>query len=173
MPRRRVDAAALVFALLVLATVAAFAWAQRLKRDPLVLDRATFVAVPNLHPRQPVHSFTPNGDCRFDRIRIRFRTTISDDATVQVVRPGGRVVYTLAREQLLKRYSFHTFYWDGRQRGGGIARPGRYKLRVKLLGEDRVLVTPGAIKLHRSGKDVKSACGTRAKSGGASPESSP
>lgn len=146
---RRAPAAALVFALLVLATVAAFAWSQRLKRDPLVLDRATFVAVPNLHPKKPVHSFTPDGDCRFDRMRIRFRTTQSDDGTVQVVKPGGRVVVTLARDTFLKRYTFHTFYWDGRMRGGGIAPPGRYKLRVKLLGQDRTLVTPGVIRLHR------------------------
>ncbi|HVQ57536.1 MAG TPA: hypothetical protein VMS60_01395 [Solirubrobacterales bacterium] len=164
MPRRRVDAAALVFALLVLATVAAFAWAQRLKRDPLVLDRATFVAVPRLHPKAPpVHSFTPNGDCRFDRIRIRFRVTQSDDATVQVIKPGGRVVITLARDEFLKRYHFFTYYWDGRQRGGGIARPGRYKLRVKLLGEERTLVTPGVIRLHRAPPGRKAACGARAR----------
>jgi hypothetical protein len=150
MPRRRVNAAALVFALLVLATVAAFAWSQRVKRDPLVLDRATFVAVPNPHPRNPVHSFTPNGDCRFDLMRIRFRTTQSDDATVQVVKPGGRVVVTLARDRFLKRYHFFTFYWDGRQRGGGVAPPGRHKLRVKLLGQERNLVPPGVIRLHRA-----------------------
>jgi len=165
MPRRRVDAAALVFALLVLATVAAFAWAQRLKRDPLVLDRATFVAVPRLHPKAPpIHSFTPNGDCRFDRIRIRFRVTQSDDATVQVIKPGGRVVITLARDEFLKRYHFFTYYWDGRQRGGA-ARPGRYKLRVKLLGEERTLVTPGVIKLHRAPKDRKPACEAQARAG--------
>jgi translation initiation factor IF-1 len=159
MPRRRVSPAALVFALLVLATVAAFGWAQRQKRDPLVLDRAKFVAVPIGNPDAPrVDAFTPNGDCRFDRIRIRFRMTQSDDATVQVIRPGGRVVITLAREELLKRYRFFTFYWDGRQRGGGIARPGRYKLRVKLLNEDRVLVTPGVIRLHRAPPGMKSAC---------------
>ena len=92
--------AALVFALLVLATVAAFGWAQRLKRDPLVLDRVTFVGAPVLHPKNPVHSFTPNGDCRYDQVRIKFRVTRSDDATVQVVKPGGRVVVTLARDQL-------------------------------------------------------------------------
>lgn len=163
MPRRRVEApgpAALVFAILVLATVAAFGWAQRLKRDPLVLDRATFVAVPVGNPDGPrVHSFTPNGDCRFDRIRLRFRTTVSDDGTVQVVKPGGRVVITLARDEFLKRYTFHTFYWDGRQRDGGVAPPGRYKLRVKLLGEDRTLVPPGTIKLHRATAEQGSACG--------------
>lgn len=158
MPKRPPSAAALVFALLVLATVAAFAWAQRVKRDPLVLDKVTFVAVPILHPRAPrVHSFTPNGDCRYDRVRIRFRTTQSDHGTVQVVKPGGRVVITLARDRFLKRYTFHTFYWDGRTRNDGIAPPGRYKLRVKLLGQDRTLVTPGAIKLHK-GRAHSGAC---------------
>jgi hypothetical protein len=149
MPRRRVNAAALVFALLVVATVAAFAWAQRLKRDPLVLDRVTFVAVPVLHPKNPVHGFTPNGDCRYDRVRIKFRVTRSDHAAVQVVKPGGRVVITLARDRFLKRYHYFSFYWDGRQRGGGVAPAGRYKLRVKLLGQERNLVPPGTIHLHR------------------------
>lgn len=152
MPRRRVSggAAALVFALLVIATVAAFAYSQRSKRDPLVVDRVTFVGVPVLHPEHPVHNFTPNGDCRYDRIRIRFRTTTSDDATVQIVKPGGRLVKTLAREKFLKRYRFHTFYWDGGDRRGGVAPPGRYKLRISLLGQERVLVPPGAIPLHRA-----------------------
>jgi len=159
MPRRRANAAALVFALLVLATVAAFGWAQRQKRDPLVLDNTRFVAVPIAHPKAPpVRAFTPDGDCRFDRIRIRFRMTQSDDATVQVVRTGGGLVITLARDEFLKRYRFFTFYWDGRRRGGGIAPPGRYKLRVKLLNEDRTLVTPGAIRLHRSPPGLKPAC---------------
>ena len=167
-PSRRLSAAAIVFALLVIATLAAFAWAQRLKRDPLVLDKVTFVAAPI--PRGPdkprTHSFTPNGDCRNDKIRIRFRTTVSDDGTVQVVKPGGRVVVTLARDAFLKRYHFHTFYWDGRRRGGGIAPPGRYKLRVKLLGEDRTLVPPGAILLHPPPQGAGSACTTQARGGG-------
>ncbi len=151
MPRRWGNAAAVVFALLVLATVAAFAWAQRAKRDPLVLDRVTIGVAGN-------PNFTPNGDCRLDRIRIRFRTTISDEATVQIVKPSGRVVVTLDRDAFLKRYAFHTYYWDGRQRGGGTARPGRYKVRVKLLGEGRTLVPPGAIHLHRAKSKRRSAC---------------
>jgi hypothetical protein len=151
MPRPKAEAwAGLVFALLVLATLAAFAWSQRLKRDPLVLDQVTFVAAPVLHPKYPVRSFTPNRDCRYDKIRIRFRTTQSDRGTVQVVKPGGKLVITLTRDAYLKRYRFHTFYWDGRSRNDGIAPPGRYKLRVKLLGQDRVLVPPGTIKLHRA-----------------------
>jgi translation initiation factor IF-1 len=162
MPKRRNEGPgllspnAVVFALLVLATLAAFAYAQRVKRDPLVLDRVTFVGAPVLKAEEPVHSFTPNGDCRFDRVRIRFRTTVSDLGTVQVIKPGGRVVVTLDRDTFLKRYTFHTYYWDGRQRGGGTARRGRYKLRVKL--GDRVLVTPGVIRLHRARGKAEPRC---------------
>jgi hypothetical protein len=150
-------AAAVVFAGLVLATVAAFAYAQRLKRDPLVLDRVSFIGAPRPKGGAVKHAFTPNGDCRRDLIRIRFRTTVSDQGTVQVIKPGGRVVITLDRDAFLKRYTFHTYYWDGRRRGGGgVARAGRYKLRVEL--GDRVLVPPGVIRLHRSSKKVKSKC---------------
>lgn len=160
MPRPKAEVwAGLVFALLVLATLAAFAWSQRLKRDPLVLDRVTFVAAPILHPGHPVHGFTPNGDCRYDRTRIRFRTTQSDRGTVQVVKPGGKLIVTLARDTYLKRYHFHTYYWDGRTRNDGIAAPGRYKLRVKLLGQDRVLVPPGTIKLHHAKRNPIKGCG--------------
>lgn len=169
--RRRPSWAALVFALLVVATVAAFAWSQRLKRDPLVLDRVTLVS-----PRRPAapgarsptrRAFTPNGDCRFDRERIRFRVTRSDRATVQVVKPGGKLVITLARDRYLKRYHFFTFYWDGRSRNDGIAAPGRYKLRVKLLGQERVLVPPGTIRLHRAKRKPAGEC--RTGSGGVGP----
>jgi hypothetical protein len=137
MPRRpvRANAAALVFALLVLATVAAFGWAQRLKRDPLVLDRVTITTVA-----------TPGHDCR---VRVRFRVTRSDEATVQVIKPGGRLVTTLVRDGYFKRYHFFTFYWDGGRRDGGHAAPGRYKVRVRLLGQERNLVPPGTIRLRR------------------------
>jgi hypothetical protein len=156
--RRQAGVGAIVFAVLVAVTVAAFAYSQRLKRDPLVLDKVSLVGIPVLHPRHPIHSFTPNRDCRYDSVRIRFRTTRSDDGTVQMVKPGGRVVITLARDQFLKRYHFHTYYWDGRRPGGELAAPGRYKLRVKLLGQDRVLVPPGAIKLHRAPRDPLKGC---------------
>lgn len=142
MPRRAPSFAAVVFALLVLATIAAFAWSQHLKRDPLVLDRVKFGTPAS-------RAFTPNGDCRFDRIRIRFRVTRSDRADVQIVKPGGKLVVTLDRDVYLKRYRFFTFYWDGRMRNDGIAPPGRYKLRIKLLGQNRTLVPGGVMRLHR------------------------
>jgi hypothetical protein len=159
MPQRRANAAAIVFALLVVATIAAFAWSQRLKRDPLVLDRVSFLVVPRAQTGGPrVRAFTPDGDCRFDRERIRFRVTKSDRADVQVVKPGGRLVVTLARDTYLKRYHFFTFYWDGRTRNDGTAPPGRYKLRVKLLGQDRVLVPGGVMRLHRGPREPTPVC---------------
>jgi hypothetical protein len=159
MPRRPVSAAAVVFALLVLATIGAFAWSQRLKRDPLVLDRVSFRAVPYAdRGAPPVRAFTPNRDCRFDRIRIRFRVTRSDQAHVQVVKPGGKLVVTLARDTYLKRYRFFTYYWDGRVRNDGKAPPGRYKLRVKLLGQDRTLVPGGVMRLHDAPRDPTREC---------------
>lgn len=151
MPLRVRSAGAVAFALLVAATIAAFAWSQRLKREPLVLDRVTFGTAAS-------RSFTPNGDCRFDRVRIRFRVTRSDRAVVQVVEPGGKLVITLARDRFLKRYHFFTFWWDGRMRNDGLAPPGRYKLRVKLLGQGRILVPPGVIRLHRAPRREAPGC---------------
>ncbi|MGH2940170.1 MAG: hypothetical protein ACRDPE_18840 [Solirubrobacterales bacterium] len=138
MPRRKVDAAAIVFALLVVATVAAFAYAQRVKRDPLVLDRVGI-------GKKNSNAFTP--PC--ERIKLKFRTTTSNDGTVEVIRPGGEIVAKLARHTFLKRYSFHTFFWDGKNEDGVVQPPGRYKLRVILEDEGRSLTAPGTIRLHK------------------------
>jgi hypothetical protein len=139
MPRRKVDAAAVVFALLVVATVAAFAYAQRVKRDPLVLDRVGIGA-------KKSNAFTP--PC--ERIKLKFRTTTSNDGTVEVIRPGGEIVAKLARHTFLKRYSFHTFFWDGMNEAGVVQPPGRYKLRVILEDEGRSLTAPGTIRLMKA-----------------------
>ena len=107
--RRAFSPAAVVFALLVLATLAAFACGPAGQARP---------AAASTRPPSAVSgdaAFTPNGDCVHDRIRIRFRTTTSDTGNVQIVKPGGELVKTLAREAFLKRYRFHTYYWDGSQ----------------------------------------------------------
>jgi len=138
MHRRKVDAGAVVFALLVVATLAAFAYAQRVKRDPLLLDRVKI-------GKKNSNAFMP--PC--ERIKLKFRTTTSNDGTVEVIRPGGEIVAKLARHAFLKRYSFHTFYWDGTNEAGVIQPPGRYKLRVILEDEGRSLTAPGTIRLHK------------------------
>jgi hypothetical protein len=142
MSRRKVDAAAIVFALLVVATVAAFAYAQRVKRDPLLLDRVKI-------GKKKSNAFTPEGACN-RRIRLKFRTTTSNDGTVEVIRPGGEIVAKLARHTFLKRYSYHEFFWDGRNEDGVVQPPGRYKLRVILEDEGRSLTAPGTIRLRKA-----------------------
>src|ERR1700753_2470300 len=75
MPRRKADAAAVVFALLVVATVAAFAYAQRVKRDPQIIDR--------FGPKSK--TFTPKGECH-RRLKFKFRTTTTNDhGTVEII----------------------------------------------------------------------------------------
>jgi hypothetical protein len=143
MPRRRVDAAAVVFALLVVATAAAFAYAQRVKRDPQVIDKYKIAG-------EKSNAFTPAGPCH-RRIRLKFRTTTSNDATVQVIRPGGGVVRVLARDTFLKRYTYHAYHWDGKNDQGVIQPPGRYRLRVLLEDEGRTLTLPGTIRLRPEG----------------------
>ena len=107
-----------------------------------MLDKVTFVAAPvRATPRSRATAASPpTATAATISCGSASATPSSDDGTVQVVRPGGKVVYTLARDRFLKRYHFHTFYWDGRQHGGGTAAPGRYKLRVAAR-QERTLVT--------------------------------
>jgi len=143
MSRRKVDAGAVVFALLVVATVAAFAYAQRAKRDPQVIDKFKIAG-------QFTNAFTPAGPCH-RRIRLKFRTTTSNTGTVEIIKPGGELVRTLDEDTFLKRYSYHTYHWDGKNDAGQIQPPGRYRMRVLLEDEDRQLTLPGTIRVQKRG----------------------
>jgi hypothetical protein len=142
--------APLTFALLVIVTIGGFAWAQHLKREPLILDRVSFGhrVLTAGGKRRVVSALTPNGDCVNDNGRIRFRITKSDTADVEIVDPHGRLVRTLAADRFLKRYRFFTFHWDGRTNAGQIASSGRYKLRLVLHSDDRSLTPRGFLRLH-------------------------
>src|SRR3954471_3923428 len=136
--------APVVVGLLTIATIGAFAHAQRLKREPLILDKVTFGT------RDTHGSFTPRVECVNELGRIRFRITHSDHANVEIVDPDGHLVRILARDRFLKLYRFFVFHWDGRDETGGKAPPGRYKLRLVLLGEDRSLTPGGRLRVHRA-----------------------
>ncbi|HVV90537.1 MAG TPA: hypothetical protein VHB53_08585 [Solirubrobacterales bacterium] len=143
MRRRKVDAAAVVFALLVVATAAAFAYAQRVKRDPLLVDRVEIGTAKS-------NAFVPGSRCA-SHIRLKFRTTTSNTGTVEIIRPGGELVRTLAAHRFLKRYSYHVFHWDGKN-GAGVVQPvGGYRMRVLLEDEGRELTLPGTIRLYGRG----------------------
>jgi len=147
-----------VFALLALATVAAFAYAQRLKREPLILDKVAFS--PLVRGETVV---TPNGDGRGEFARVRFRLTHTDRGvvqiidkedravrafTVKVISRRGRVTTELRPGAVLPAFKDFAFRWNGRVGGGRPAATGPYRLRVRLLDEDRTLVPGGRIKVH-------------------------
>jgi hypothetical protein len=125
------------FATLVLATIGAFAHAQRVKhRDPL-LDRA-----------RVTRDFSPNDDGRRDVAYVRFRLTRDDRATVEIVDDAGQPVRTLARDKPLRDYRYWVFTWNGRNEAGRLMPAGTYRLRVLLLDQDRDLVPPREIHLR-------------------------
>jgi hypothetical protein len=149
--------APLTVVLLGVATILAFGYSQRLKREPLVVDRAEYkipgATAATLRPTV----FSPNDDCRRDRIRITFRTTRTDQADVEIIGPAGKVAKTLASDRFVKRYHFHRWVWNGKRDNGKVAGAGRYRVKVTLLGQNRVLVLPGKIRLHQY-KPRKSNC---------------
>jgi len=140
--------AATAFALLVAATVAAFGWAQYLKTEPLVLDKVVF---------RP-DTLTPNADCRRDRGRVRFRLTRSDRATVEIVDEEDRRVRVLFRDRPIRKFKFVVLRWDGKDGAGTVLPPDAYKLRVTLLGQDRVLIPPGRFRLHQAQRRPRRGC---------------
>lgn len=140
--------APITIGLLLVLTVGAFGLSQRLKREPLIIDRVTYRAVGagETDPKRTV--FSPNGDCRRDRMTINFRTTRSDHADVDIIGPGETLVRRLAEDRFFKRYREHTLVWDGRKDNGNVPRTNYFRVRVTMRGEGRVLFLPGRIRLH-------------------------
>lgn len=150
--------APLTVGLLLIATVAAFGWSQRLKREPLVIDRVEYIALGQTQNGKSPTVFSPNGDCKRDRMSINFRTTRSDTADVDIIGLGGNSIRNLARDRFFKRYREHTLIWDGRKDDGRVPMTGKYRVRVTVHGEDRVLYLPGYIRLHKYTPRGESGC---------------
>lgn len=151
-------AAPAIFALLVVATLAAFAYAQRRKREPLILDKVTFS--PLLAGRSVI---TPNGDGRNDFVHVRFRLTETDRGIVDVVDSDehpvkafkvkilsekGRVTARIPPGGELEAFKNFALRWNGRTSRGVPVQTGPYHLRVRLLGDDRTLIPAGRIRVH-------------------------
>jgi hypothetical protein len=127
--------ATIVFALLVVATVAAFFVTQRLKRSSPVVR----------HVHLPLY-VSPNGDGRKDTAVIRFRLPKTDDrVTVSMVDANGDEVRRLADRRLTK--GRHRFVWNGRDSSAAILPDGFYYLRVVLGGQGRGTIARRGIHL--------------------------
>lgn len=130
--------AQVVFALLVLATAAAFFGAQKLKTAPPVL----------LAFRLSSDSISPNGDGRLEREEISFRLKRSELVDVAVVDQRGDDVRELASGVSLSAYkTIPTLSWNGRDSAGKVVPDGLYRIRVRLRREGRSLVVPQSFRV--------------------------
>ena len=125
--------AQLFFALLVIATGAAFFLAQKLKTaDPVLLSF-----------RISAKAISPNGDGRFERQRITFRLKRNELIDVAVVDDRGDQVRELVSGLRLPAYrTISPLVWNGRDQQGVIVADGRYRIRVTLRREGRSIVVP-------------------------------
>jgi flagellar hook assembly protein FlgD len=103
-----------VFAVLVLATFAAFFVAQRLKNAPPVLGQIGVRGV-----------FSPNGDGRFDVTRLTFRVKETDEVSVAVLDVNGDEVRELLSGRHVTKGTLVRLKWDGRTDAGRRAPDGR------------------------------------------------
>jgi hypothetical protein len=125
-----------VFALLVLASFAAFFVTQRLKHTPTVVQGIQ---------RTPYFSPTAGGPHGVERISFRIRS--SDDVTVTIVNSAGDDIATLKRDVPLKKYVRLRVLWYGYTDAGGRAPDGDYRIRVRLRRQGRAVLSPRTFRL--------------------------
>jgi hypothetical protein len=128
-----------VFAVLVVATVAAFFTTQQLKGEfPLVIRFAT----------KPAH-FSPNGDGYRDTTRVGFDLSESASVTFMVVDSEGNEVRRLVSDRRLAGDAKHRFTWDGHDDDGKLVADGTYRMRVVRRDESRVIDSVKEISVDR------------------------
>src|SRR5215208_3859895 len=128
-----------VFAVLVVATVAALFATQQLKGDfPLVIRFAT----------KPAH-FSPNGDAYRDTTEVGFDLSEPASLSFMVVDSEGNEVRRIVRERRLAGDAKHRFRWDGRDDDGNLVEDGTYRMRVVRRDENRVIDSTKEITVDR------------------------
>ena len=118
-----------VFAVVVVATVAAFFVTQQLKGEfPLVIRFAT----------KPAH-FSPNGDGYRDTSKIGFDLSEPASVSFMVIDAEGTEVRQVVSDRRLAGDAKHRFTWDGRDDEGDVVPDGTYRMRVVRRDESRVI----------------------------------
>ena len=149
--------AAAIFALLVLACLAAFFISQRLKHTPTFVQR---------FERTP--SFKPSGRPPEKLEQISFKLAGADQVTVAIIDVKGNVVATLVRDHPVARYKQFSLRWNGRRgtahhlrqlttatgraillpvNTGRLAPPGEYRVRVSLRRHGGSVLSPFSFTL--------------------------
>jgi hypothetical protein len=126
-----------VFALIVVATIAAFFVTQQLKSEfPLVIR---FAAVPK--------AISPNGDDVRDGSRVGFDLSEPAQVTFSILDSEGNEVRRLVDNRELAGDTKHRFLWDGRDEEGRRVPDGRYRMRVVRRDEGRVIDSSKRIRV--------------------------
>jgi hypothetical protein len=133
-----------VFAVLVVATVAAFVTTQQLKGEfPLVIRFAA----------KPAH-FSPNGDDYRDTTEVGFDLSEPASVTFMVVDSEGNEVRRIVHERRLAGDAKHRFSWDGRDDEGSLVGDGTYRMRVVRRDESRVIDSAKKVTVDREPPQV-------------------
>ena len=122
--------ARIAFAVLVIATFAAFLAAQELKTTP-----------PNVQDVRARGFFSPNRDGRFDRMRMSFFLKRTDDVTATVLNRAGDEIRVLA-ERRLRAEQRMRLVWDGTDARGRAVPDGVYRIRLSLRRQGRAVLIP-------------------------------
>ncbi len=147
----------MVFALLVLACVAALFVTQRLKHTPTAVQQF------KLTPR-----FSPTASGQLKQERISFKLARADEVTVTIINAKGDLAATLLRDRPVPRYKPFSLRWNGRlgtarryavlqgahgrtivlpATDGALAPAGEYRVRVSLREESRTVLSPRSFTL--------------------------
>jgi FlgD Ig-like domain len=118
-----------VFALLVVATIAAFFITQELKSEfPLVIRFAA----------KPKH-VSPNGDRVRDSTEVGFDLSEPAQVTFSIMDSEGNEIRRIVDNRELAGDTKHRFRWDGRDDEGVRVPDGIYRMRVVRRDEGRVI----------------------------------
>jgi flagellar hook assembly protein FlgD len=127
------------FALLVVATFAAFFVVQRIKRQPPTVRHAVITPL-----------FSPNGDGRLERAAASFVLERGDTVTVRVINDHGDVVRTLIANRPLAANRRLAVRWNGRDDTGRRVPDGIYRYRVNLQDQGRAVLLPRGVRIDTS-----------------------
>ena len=128
-----------VFALLVLATIAAFFVTQQLKSEDALVLR--FAAKPQ--------QFSPNGDGARDRSQIGFDLSRPATVSFYVLDREGTEIRRVVDDRALAGDTKHRFTWDGRDDDRVPVPDGLYRMRVVQRSEGRVINSSKRIRVDR------------------------
>jgi hypothetical protein len=134
-----------VFALIVVATIAAFFVTQQLKSEfPLVIRFA-------VKPKQ----ISPNGDRFRDVSQVGFDLSEPATVTFSIMDSEGTEVRRLVDDRRLAGDAKHRFRWDGRDDQGLPVPDGLYRMRVVRRDEGRVIDSVKEIRVDRRPPEVE------------------